>query len=308
MYNFGCIALTGATSTIGTAIIRECIKENIRVLAFINRNSKNESRIPDSELITKIYCGLDEMSSIDVTGLKADAMIHLAWGHTNSTIRNEAMPQIDNIRYSLDSVDLANRLGCATYVGAGSQAEYGSANELLVEDTSTRPSIAYGMAKLCSGQMTRLQCKKYGIKHIWPRILSTYGPYSQRNTIVNYTIECLKNNEVPELTKCEQIWDFIYVDDAARAMLLLADKGKDGEIYIVSSGESRAMKEYIELIKQNMNSDVQIGYGKREYGNNPIMYLCGDISKLKRDTGFKPMVNFEEGIQRTINWVCNGTL
>lgn len=302
MYKIKKIALTGATSTIGTAIIRECIVNNIEVIAFVNRGSKNEIRIPVHSLVHKIYCSLDEMGTIDTLGLNAEVFFHLAWGATNRSVRNNLSPQVDNIRYALDSVLLAKKLGCTTYVGAGSQAEYGRTNRALTEDTFPRPETAYGMAKLCAGQMTRLECKNQGIKHIWPRILSTYGPNTQDTTIINYTINCLLHGQKPSLSACEQIWDFLYVDDAAKALIMLAEKGKDGEIYNVSSGNVRTLKEYIEIVRNKINPSAEIGYGVLPYGEGTVMHLEGDITKLKKEVGFEPQINFEDGIIKTIEW------
>ena len=305
MYKLKKVALTGATSTLGTAIIRECIANEIQVVAFVSRDSKNEKRIPESPFVKKIYCALEEMKTVDVSGVEAEVFFHLAWASTNRAVRNNLTPQVDNIRFSLDSVYLAEQLGCSTYVGAGSQAEYGRTNEKLAENTYLKPETAYGMAKLCAGQMTRLECRSRGMKHIWPRILSTYGPYTQDTTIINYTIKCLLHGERPSLSGCEQIWDFLYVDDAAKALLLLAEKGSDGEIYNVASGSVATLKEYVEIIKNIINPDAEIGYGDLPYDNGSVMYLEGDITKLKKETGFAPMISFEEGIAKTIEWAKN---
>lgn len=302
IYEFDKVALTGATSTLGTAIIRECIKNGIEVIAFTNKGSLNENRIPKNRLVQKVYCSLEEMRNFECENLKADVLFHLAWGHTNRQLRNDLQPQIDNISYSIDSVLLAKKLQCKTYIGAGSQAEYGRTCEVLNEDTAVNPETAYGMAKLCAGQMTRMECKKYGIKHIWPRILSTYGPNTQDTTILNYTIKSLLNQKKPDLTKCEQIWDFLYVDDAAKALMLLAEKGSNGEIYCVSSGKTRKLKEFIDIIKEKLNVDIEIGFGNIPYDENTVMHLAGDITKLQNTTGFVPQVSFEEGITKTIQW------
>lgn len=302
MYGIKKIALTGATSTIGTAIIRECVANDIEVIAFVNRGSKNEGRIPEDALVKKIYCSLNEMKEVDTLGLNAEAFFHLAWGSTNRLVRDNLDPQVNNIRYALDSVLLAKKMGCDTYVGAGSQAEYGRTDEILTEKTYPKPETAYGMAKLCAGQMTRLACKKCGLKHIWPRMLSTYGPYTQDTTIINYTINCLLHGEKPSLSGCEQIWDFLYVDDAAKALLLVAEKGTDGEIYNVSSGRAATLKGYIEIIRNKINPDAEIGYGDLPYGKETVMHLEGDITKLKNETGFVPMISFEEGVIKTIEW------
>lgn len=302
MYKIKKIALTGATSTIGTAVIRECIDNGIEVIAFVNRGSKNEGRIPESSLVHRIYCSLDEMLTVDTFDYNADVFLHLAWGATNRSVRNNLVPQVDNIRYALDSVSLAKKLGCTVYVGAGSQAEYGRHNCDITEETITKPETAYGMAKLCAGQMTRLECKNQGIKHIWPRIFSTYGPNTQDTTIVNYTIKCLLHGEKPSLSGCEQIWDFLYVDDAAKAILMLAEKGKDGEIYNISSGTAAPLREYIEKIKGLINPNADIGYGEIPYDKNTVMCLKGNISKIKNEIGFTSTISFEEGIKKTTEW------
>ena len=296
------IAITGATGTIGISLIKQAIEQRKNVIALVNKGSVNISRIPKSDLVRVIECSLSDYKDLSCDGLSADVFIHLAWASTNRMVRNNLMPQVDNIKYSLDSVDLAERLGCHTYVGAGSQAEYGRKDVALTEGLIPNPESAYGMAKLCAGQMTRLSCKNKGIRHIWPRILSTYGAYTQDTTIINYTLNCLLNGKKPSLTKCEQIWDFIHVDDAARALLMLAEKGKDGEIYCIGSGTSRMMKDYILEISNLIDSSIPIGFGDISYNDNTVMHLVGDISKLKQEIGFEPCISFSEGIKKTIEW------
>lgn len=301
------VVITGATSSIGIALIEECIEKGIEVLAIANKGSKNLGRIPKNTLVSVFEASLNEYSSIfqgeNALG-KYDIMFHLAWAATQGDgARALLQPQAMNIMYSLDAVDLAERLGCAVFVGSGSQAEYGRTNEVLTEETECHPETPYGMAKLCAGQMTRLACKEKGIKHIWPRILSAYGPNCQPQTIINYTIFELLQCREPELTKCEQIWDFIYTTDVAKALILLSDKGRDGNIYIIGSGNSAPLKDYILQIKKVMKSTCSIGFGKRDYTNNTVMHLACDISKLRKDTGYEATISFEEGIKRTIEWV-----
>ena len=296
------IAVTGATGTIGVSLITQAIKRNIKVIAFVNSGSMNINRIPKSDLVRVIACSLADLKVLPTEGLSADVFFHLAWASTNRAVRNNLSPQVDNIRYSLDSVDLAERLGCHSYIGAGSQAEYGRKSSPLNEETFPSPETAYGMAKLCSGQMTRLACKNKGMRHIWPRILSTYGPYTQDTTILNYTISCLLNGNKPSLTGCEQIWDFIYVDDAARALLLLAEKGTDGDVYCIGSGTSRMMKDYILEISNRIDPSIPVGFGDIPYNESTVMHLVGDIKKIKRDTGFEPQIPFSVGIEKTISW------
>lgn len=302
------IVITGATGTIGLAFLNECIKRNTEVLALVNPGSSNIARIPASKLITVRECALQELADFRVSDAPYDAFIHLAWSSTNGdAARNCLQPQVMNIKYALDAVELAAKLGCKVFVGAGSQAEYGRTEEVLTEETAAKPETAYGMAKLCCGQMTRLACRQKGIRHIWPRILSTYGPGSQPQTIINYAVTQLLRNQSPSLTKCEQIWDFIYVSDAAKALLALAEKGKDGEIYVIGSGKARPLQQYMMTLKDVLEQETgeklpPLGFGEKDYSDTTVMHLECSISKLSEDTGFQPQISFEEGIRHTMEW------
>lgn len=309
-YKIRKVAVTGATGTLGVSLIKQCVEDGIEVIAFMNPGSKNASRIEDHPLITKIDCALDEMESFDVGDLRAEAFIHLGWGSTNRAIRNNMKPQVDNIKYAIDSVDLAERLGCSVYVGAGSQAEYGNKSAEITEDQMPEPVVAYGMAKLCAGQMTRSLCRDKGIRHIWPRMFSSFGPYTQDTTIINYSILSLLKNESPKLTACEQVWDFLYVDEMSRALLLLANDGKDGEIYNISGGQTRTLYQYLTVVEamvKEMHPELtaSIEFGALPYGPTTVMHLEGNIEKIRNDVGFEPMISFEEGIKRTIEFYSN---
>lgn len=306
------VVITGATSSIGTALIEECIEQKIEVLAIANKGSKNIERIPRHQLVSVFEASQDEYSSIfkcENALIKYDVMFHLAWAATQGdSARALLQPQAMNIKYALDAVDLAERLGCTVFIGSGSQAEYGRTNEVLTEETECHPETPYGIAKLCAGQMTRLACKEKGIKHIWPRILSAYGPNCQPQTIINYAIMELLERRSPKLTKCEQIWDFIYTGDVARALTLLAKKGNDGEVYVIGSGNSTALKEYILKVEDIVNSGISVEFGVKEYTSSTVMHLACDISKIRNDTGFEPKVCFEEGIKRTKEWIQKNNL
>lgn len=208
--------------------------------------------------------------------------------------------QYKNVQYTLDAVHLANRLGCHTFIGAGSQAEYGRVEGELTSSTPTAPDNSYGIAKLCAGQMSRILCEQLGMKHIWTRILSVYGPYDGENTMIMSTIIKLMNNEIPQFTKGEQMWDFLYGEDAAEAMYLLGKKGVRSKVYTIGSGEAKPLAEYIYTLRDNIDRNIEIELGTIPYHENQVMYLCANIEDLQTDVGFIPSVNFQEGIKRTI--------
>lgn len=305
-YNFNRIVITGATSTIGIAIVSEAINSGIEVLAICNVNSKKIARLPKSKLVSIVECDISNYDTLFYESLPNehyDVFFHLAWlSSINSEQRDQCYPQVKNILYSLDAVNLAKRLGCKVFVGSGSQAEYGRTEKVLTEKLLPQPESAYGMAKLCAGQMTRMLCKSKGIRHIWPRILSVYGPFCDDHTVVQYTIKSLCEGKKPVLSGGDQIWDFLYTKDIACAMLSLAEFGHDGEIYCVGSGHAEPLKNYIYKIRDVINPDLELGLGEIPYNDKTVMHLEADITKLKCDTGFLPQYSFDKGIRETINW------
>src|SRR5699024_9923073 len=115
--------------------------------------------------------------------------------------------------------------------------------------TPAFPESGYGMAKLCAGQMSRSLARQLGLKHIWMRVLSVYGPNDGGQSLVMSVIHALQNGETPRCTKGEQQWDYLYSEDAARAFYLAAERGKDGKIYILGNGKVRPLAEYIREIR-----------------------------------------------------------
>lgn len=311
------VVITGATGAIGHALIAECIKQNIEVLAICHRGSQRAGMLVDEvgrmlqskrigldcelpdRLIKIEYLNLDEYA----TGLPSgpyDIFFHMAWSGTTGTSRNDEALQQQNAAYSLDAVRLAKKLGCHTFVFAGSQAEYGRVEGKLTADTPTYPENEYGKYKLQAGETTRALCESLSIKHIWARILSVYGPYDSKTSMIMSAISKLRNGEIAEFTKGEQLWDYLYSADAANALLLAAMKGKHGRIYPIGSGRVRALSEYIQILKNQIDPHAQIELGAVPYAPKQVMYLCADISQLKQDTGFEPKTEFEDGIREIL--------
>lgn len=307
------IVITGATGVIGMALINNCIKNNILVTVLVNPNSKRIDIIPKHELVNVVECDVNEYEEVAsskyiltnkwLKAMDGDAFYHLAWRGTFGNERNDIGMQKQNIKYTLDAVKLAHKLGYNTFVGVGSQAEYGRVEGVLQADTPCNPENEYGKAKLEAGVASRQLCSELGINHIWTRVLSVYGPYDGVGTMIISTVRKLLSGEVPALTKGEQIWDYLYSDDAARALIVLGSNGRNGQVYPLGSGVARPLYEYITVMRDLIDESLQLGFGEISYSDRQVMHLCADITNLKNDTGFVPVTTFEEGISRTIEWV-----
>ena len=298
------VAITGVTGAIGIALIEKCITENVEVYAFVHKNSKRNNRIPKHELVHLIPCDLSELCSLDVDNIKVcDAFYHLGWAATMGTGRNDMQMQLTNVQYTLDAVKLAHRLGCRVFVGTGSQAEYGRYEGKLKEETPAFPENGYGIAKLCAGQMSRILCEQLGMRQVWARVLSVYGPYDNENSMISSTIKNLLQGHKPALTAGEQQWDYLYSKDAAEALYLLAATEKASGIYCLGGGVAQPLCQYVETMRNQIDPELALGFGEIPYADKQVMYLCADTSRLQNDTKFQPKTPFEEGIGETIEWM-----
>lgn len=293
--------ITGATGAIGTALIACLIKNQVEVLVLCREGSQRNERIPDSPLVTRKYCDLSRLQDVqNDTGKDWDVFYHFAWEGTVGSARNDMYLQNRNVRYTLDAVGAAKRFGCHTFIGAGSQAEYGRVEGMLTPSTPTFPEMGYGMAKLCAGHMSRHYAQQLGLRHIWARILSVYGPNDGGQSMVMSTIHKLQSGEVPQCTKGEQMWDYLFSGDAARAFYALAQSGIDGKTYVLGSGQARPLADFIREIRDETAPGAEVALGAIPYGEKQVMYLCADTKELEQDTGWKPVYPFREGIRQIL--------
>lgn len=295
--------ISGATGAVGTALTKVLVSKGVEVLILCREGSKRNANILEHPLVEKLYCSLDDLEQLENnTGKVYDVFYHFAWDGTTGVARNDMYLQNENVKYTLDAVNVANRFGCHTFIGAGSQAEYGRVEGVLTSSTPVFPENGYGIAKLCAGQMSRIMCEQHQMKHIWTRILSVYGPHDGEQSMVMSTIRNLLTGNRPSLTKGEQQWDYLYSMDAGRAMHALGESGVHGKVYCIGSGIARPLIEYVKIMLEYIEPAAELGIGEIPYAPKQVMYLCADISELTVDTGFLPKYTFEEGIQETIEW------
>lgn len=296
------VVMTGGSGPIGLALIRKLLKENIEILLLQREKSAKRMYLPSDERLHIEYCTLEELKDYIPKENDYDVFFHLGWANTMSELRDNIEEQSKNIFYSCAAVELAYKAGCHTFIGAGSQAEYGRHNTALKPDTLCTPENAYGIMKLSACHSTRNICRKYGIRHIWPRILSGYGEYDNIASVLIQPILDTMDGKSLKFSKGEQIWDFVHVDDIANAFLLMAQKGKDGAIYPIGSGSARPLKEYLTILCKKLGRLEEAGFGKIPYSSTQIMHLEADSTNLRQDTGWKPEIEFEEGIEQVIEF------
>lgn len=275
-------------------VLQECVLQSYEPQSYASQESASQSYTQHN--VSRKISGITDKA----------VFYHLGWSGTFGEQRNDADMQQKNVEYTLDAVRLAKRLGCVHFIGVGSQAEYGRFEGRLTPDTRTLPENEYGRAKLAAGIRSAELCRGLGLRHSWVRVLSVYGPFDGRNTMIMSVIRGLLSGERVALTKGEQIWNYLYSGDAARALFMLgaSSLSVQSRTYCLAGEAEDGLREYILRLCRAAGADESLlGFGEIPYGSAQVMYLTADISRLWQDVGFVPATTFDDGIKKTIEWV-----
>ena len=286
------VLITGATGFIGVALCKEMIKNGNEVTAIIRENSSKKSKLPKEVKIIELY--LDKLNKFNGS---YDLMYHLAWNGSSGNDRNDFDMQYSNIKYTVEAIKLAKRCNCKKFIGAGSQAEYGVVHgEAREDETICNPFMMYGAAKLAAYHMGKIVAEQEEISFVWPRIYSVYGPGENEGTLMSYLVKTLKEGRVPEVSDCENMWNFMYIDDCVRALRILGENRNTEGIYNVASSDTRLLKEFVIEAKDIINRNINIKFGDKKQDINKTFWLQPNIEKIKK-LGFEAKVKFNQGIQ-----------
>lgn len=282
--------VTGATSMIGASLVHVLANASVieRIYAVVRKGCSKLGRLQRSEKIRVVVCDIDQYDRLPLLiSESCDVFYHLAWQATGGReVRNTAIEQQEqNIRFTLEALSAAKRLGCTKFIGAGSQAEYGPLNlDKIAPDSPTDPVEAYGVAKLAAGKLVRMQADLWGMDCLWVRIFSVYGKFDAPHTLVMSTLRKLINREPTAFTVAEQRWDYLNEADAGKAFYLIGENSSGNKVYCLGSGQARPLKEYIMEMKDTVNPKAELGFGELPYPKKPVMNLCADITSLMQDS------------------------
>ena len=147
---------------------------------------------------------------------------------------------------------------------------------------------------------------QYRVPIIWTRIANIYGPGQQLFKIIPKTIISIKKNiKIPLHGKGKSKRSFIYSDDVSRALISIVKFGKPGNIFHISDDKKFSIKKLVQTISKKMNQkfDDLVKIEKDRPGKD-LMYDMNS-GKLKKTFRWKAIINLDEGIDKTINWIEN---
>jgi UDP-glucose 4-epimerase len=282
--------LTGATGFLGHWLLRELLEKDIFVYAVCRKNSNRLYKLSGLSNVKIIELDTNEISLLPEYIDNADTFYHLAWGGE----RNDFSAQMKNVQFSIDAINAANQIGVKHFIATGTQAEYGICKDKIDENHVTNPYNAYGACKLSTYFILKTLSKQLNLPFTWIRIFSVYGDDDDQNTLlISYLVKCFKEKKIPELSTCENLWDFLYAQDAADALIMFGEKICAG-LYNLASGESRKLKDFVTEATVLLNPNGKIDFNPNKA--NSGVELDVDISKIKNDLGWSPKTSFKEGI------------
>lgn len=293
--------VNGATGFIGNHLVKCLANNGVDVYALVRHSTSLFDGCDniyifnyDSENYNTILHNFD--------GINIDVFYNMAWSGVSTECKFDINKQIHNINLSLNAAEFAKDIKAKLFISSGTVAEYVFEKNVMNLEAKQSPNDFYGAAKVATHYFLDVFARKYNLPFIYTIIPSAYGEGRIDNNIITYTIRTLLNGEKPLYGNLEQMWDFLYVKEIARALMLIGENGHIGKTYGIGSGVYKPLKEYIVTTKNIVNPKLELGIGSLPELSNQTFSSCVNIDDLTKDTGFVPQIQFEEGIKRTIDW------
>jgi Nucleoside-diphosphate-sugar epimerases len=295
--------VTGSTGFIGSWLTLELLNNGYNVTSVVKSPEKLIPEIKNHSNFDYIYKDLIDLDAKDFNNnVCYDVFFNLGWSGVSPEDKNSIDKQLINIPIALNAIEVCKNINCRLFISSGTVAEYALTTDVMDLGAQQKPNDIYGATKVSVHYYLEVRARQLEQPFIWTVIPSTFGERRVDNNIITYTIKTLLNNEKPIYGSLTQMWDFLYVSEVVRALRLIGEKGKPGNVYGIGSGEYRPLKYYIEIIRNEINPELELGIGEVSSYSKQSFSSCVNIYDLIRDTGFTPQVTFSAGIQKTISW------
>ena len=323
------ILVTGGAGFIGSAVIRHIIQNTSNTVINVDKltyagNLDSLAEISRSERYVFEHVDICNRSELDRVFLqhKPDIIMHLAAeSHVDRSIDGPAAFIETNIvgtytlleasrHYWLTLSEKARKNFRFHHISTDEvYGDLDGTTDLFTENTSYEPSSPYSASKASSDHLVRAWLRTYGLPAIITNCSNNYGPYHFPEKLIPLVIlNALDNKELPIYGKGDQIRDWLYVEDHARALYKVVTEGVAGETYNIGGHNEKQNIEVVqticsildELVPKEIAYKEQITFVKDRPGHD--MRYAIDASKIKKELNWVPKETFETGLRKTIEW------
>ena len=296
------ILITGGTGFIGYNLAKKCLKLNWSVTSL---SSKKPKKLRKLKKVNYLICDISDRKKLKKKiKTNYDYVVNLA-GYVDHSHKLKTMKSHYNGCKNISSLFLKTKI--KKFIQIGSCVEYGKISSPQKENDHNKHKTysVYGSSKLLSTKFLLKLKKKFDFPVSILRLYLVYGPNQDENRVVPITIKNAMRDNNFDCSSGLQFRDFLYIDDLIEAILkILRNKKSTGEIFNIGSGKPIKVKSLILKICKI------IGHGKPKFGiikfrKDEIKMLYPSIKKAKRILGWKPLVNINLGIKKTIRYYKN---
>jgi UDP-glucose 4-epimerase len=297
------VLITGASGFVGAAVVRAAVAGGHEVAALFRPNGSTERLAALSGQFVPVPVDLSDNRGViaALARCRPEAIVHTAWWGVANGDRFDANQYEQNIAASSALVTAAGDIGVKHFVGLGSQGEYGAGSEMK-EEVLPAPTTLYGASKVAALFLTRQIAAQFGVRHAWLRLFSTYGPGDNGGWLIPMLIAELMAGRRPKTTLGTQKWDYLHVDDVARAILSTTVTPTAEGVFNLGSGTAVPVRRIVERIGELVAPDIELVFGEIPFRPDQVMQMRADISKLHAATGWRPTISMDAGLEQTVAW------
>ncbi|MDR1073901.1 MAG: NAD-dependent epimerase/dehydratase family protein [Treponema sp.] len=214
--------------------------------------------------------------------------------------------QVDSIKVALDALEHSYKIGCKRFIFAGSIMEHEVWKLSWQDGAALRARDGYAAAKYCASVMLKSRAQELGVEFINAVITNVYGPGDKKTRFIAANLAKIKYGEAKTIplrfSAGTQMYDFIYIDDAARAFADIGEKGFAGRNYNVGSGGAKPLRLFLEELLDEFSAELSgapgASFGAALSGVElPLEAFSAAL--LQADTGFAARISFREGLRKT---------
>jgi len=303
------ILVTGGAGFIGSEFVRQAVERGYRVSVVdkLTYAGDLERLLEVQDKIVFYQADIINREFIEYIFKteKPEAVIHwAAESHVDRSLLN-ASPFLDtNIKGTQVLLDLARRYPISKFINISTDEVYGDLGPKghFTEESPLIPNSPYSVSKASADMLGRAYFRSHGIPVITVRPSNNYGPWQYPEKLIPLTIlKAVCNEKIPIYGKGENVREWLYVEDCARAVLTILDKGKPGDIYNVGSGEEKKNLEVVSTILDILDKPHDLIEFVKDRPGHDFRYSM-DFEKIKTKLNWKPEINFQHGIEQTVKW------